>query len=727
MYEAFTDAASAAEYDTLEIPAQHYFKRDSKAICAITFSPNGYLFATGSKDGTAMLWTMKKEYFGTVVLSRNHIADACAMAFSPDSQQWVTSGSDGNAVLGSIYGEHSHQPDVTLKHPAAVCNAAFSPNGARILTTSLDGITRIWEPGKTQAAVELPPEKNCSTDSNPLLTGLGVESEKPECKNATVAAFGPDGNTVVTASCETVRVWNLAKPGESTLLGKETAHVRNVSFSRDGSTVLSINDDGVMLWPVSATDGQRQSHEIPGGRNASFNPDGTRLAVGDARGLVRVYEYPGMKQISQLGAVGTGVKTLQFTPDGQYLVVNSNSGPAWMQKVVGAKRLGVVPEPDKAGHKGFPIKFAIDNGTIPSGRNTLRTEVVALSPDAQYVVAGYEDGSIALHPGVNLPEDRAFRVDNQILLADLKFDKSPTSITAMWLLEQLHGAVGQMSVSEPKDGSQRPNDADLVSLGRGEPVTRERIFSTLRTAIQKAKNTAPSQRATILVVYVAAHGWIGPDGRKYLLPSDADASNPGTWIAYDDLLAPIATYLTLPSSSGARAFNPKRGAIVIFDTCQTPLESAQKTPVVTSAENLDNLTVIESTSPGEPAWHWTGNVHATDYTTSNKSTTRFGITDNKQPKHTETKSDYSTRMSMFPYASQWALYTLIKNKGTKTSAEDRVITLGEWMSYTQEALQRLLSDMPDVRESGHVQEVRYPFSRYANFSIFEVEPNASPE
>lgn len=718
MYEAFVDAATASEYEALGIPGEQYFKEDSQAICAIAFSPNGYLFATGSKDGIAMLWTMKKEYLGKVVLSREHKADACAIAFSPDSQQWVTGGTAGDAVVESIYGEHSGKPAITLKHPAAVCSAAFSPNGSKVLTTSLDGTVRIWEPGKTQVAVELPPEKDCSTE----------EGEKPECKDGTVAAFGPDGNTVVTASCETVRVWSLDNPGKSTLLGNEKAAVRKVSFSADGSTVLSVTDKGVTLWPVVAKAGERQGREIPNGRNARFNPDGTRLAVGDARGFVKLYEYPSMKEAGGLGTVGTGVASLQFSQNGQYLLVNSDTGIAWMQETSGANRPTSIPRPDEENGGGVGLKIAIDRGTIPPERSGVRTEVAALSPDARYVVAGYGDGSVGIHPGINLPEDRAFRVEDQSLLADLKFDKSPTSIMALWFLEQLHGSMQQLHLNYPKEGTEHSNDADLVTLGRGEPVTRARIFSALKTAIQKAEQTAHSSgEATILVVYVAAHGWIGPDGRKYLLPSDADASNPGTWIAYDDLLGPVETYLTSPSTGGGRVFNPKRGATVIFDTCQTRLESAQKTPVVTSAENLDNLTVIESTSPGEYAWQWTGNFTAYESTTSNKTTKQFGFTHSERPKDTQTKSDYLTRMSMFPYASQWALNVLIKDKGTKTVDHDRVITLGEWMSYTQLGLQRLQGQMPDVKESGHVQEVQYPFGRYASFSLFEVEPNASPK
>jgi hypothetical protein len=102
------------------------------------------------------------------------------------------------------------------------------------------------------------------------------------------------------------------------------------------------------------------------------------------------------------------------------------------------------------------------------------------------------------------------------------------------------------------------------------------------------------------------------------------------------------------------------------------------------------------------------------------------MTHKDRPKDTNTKSDYSARMSMFPYASQQALNALIKAKGPRATPDERGISLGEWIANTQEAIRVLQNDIPEVAETGHAQTVRFRNPKQPDFSIFEVEKNAAP-
>jgi len=675
MYDTFVGAAANAENKALFIPSVNYFKGGAEAICGLVFSPDQSYIASGSKDGTVTLWS--GTMFGSVIGASKRKGNACALAFSPDSSELVAGGSDGDAVIQPI---KANKAPIVLKHPACVCSAAFSPDGSKILTTSLDGATRIWEAGGTKEPLVLQAEQVCASG----------KAEEEQCADAPVAAFSPDGKSVVTSSCKTLRLWNLDHPGEPALLGEDTASIHSVSFLPDGSEVVSGTDKGVTRWPV------KQAHQ-PDGRDAPSTPHGIHI---DSREAIR---------------------SLQLSHDGQYALFNTESGGAWMEVLKGAHKT-LVPRPDREGQGGFTIGFAIDQGTIPSGRKRSRIEAAALSPDARYVVAGYDDGSIGIHPGINLPEGRAFRADNQFLLADLKFDKTATSIMAIWYLRQLHGGSRDLVYNPPKD---RPDDSDdprFLQLGRGEPVTRQRIFSALTAAIERAEQTAALQQNAVLVVYVAAHGWIGTDGRQYFLPADANSSNAGTWIAFDDFLSPIKAFLTVPSRD--RSDGPDRAAVVIFDTCQTRLGSSQTTPTVSSTDEPINLFVIETTSPGQYAWHWTGNLESTEFTSTDSWTRRFGVTHKDRPKHTESKSDYSFRMSMFPYASHWALNSLIKHRSQFATPDKRKIPLSEWIVNTQDAMTALEEGIPEVKETGQAQTVRVRNSKL-RFAIFEVEQNAS--
>ena len=676
MYEAFLGAVTSADNESLNLPADNYFKGGAEAICALAFSSDQSYFVSGSKDGTVTIWSGKT--YGQVISTQKYKSEACAVAISPDSSMIAIGSSDGEAVIQPA---RAGQAPVTLKHPASICSAQFSPDGAKLLTTAQDGATRIWDGMSGHDPVVLQSAK-CSSD----------DASKPSCADAPVAAFSPDGKTVATSHCGAIQLWSLDKPTEPVLLGHEPSPVHDVLFRPDGSQIMAATENGIALWTIDKTDGQQP------------RPAGDRPP--DARVLA-----------------GAPLKRLQLSQDGQYALLNALDGNAWMQDLKGTDAR-IIPRQDRD-NDGFTIKYAIDQGTIPNNRTKSRIEAVAHSPDASYVVAGYDDGSIGVHPGIKVPEQRPFREDSQFLLADLRFDNTPTSIMAIWYLEQLHGAMKNFVYEAPKDHSDDKDNPSYLRLGLGEPVTRERIFTALSKAIDRAEEVAELQQNSVLVVYVAAHGWIGVDGRQYFLPADADASNPATWIAYDEFLSRVKTFLVSPTPIAGHSEILDRAAVVIFDTCQTRLGSSPSTPAASSIDEPINLIEIEATSPGEYSWHWTGNLNSTALTTTDKSTKRFGITHRDKPKETDIKSDYTSRMSMFPYASQWALNSLIKYRAAKQSADDRKISLHEWIMNTQDAMDALQKGIPEVAETGQSQTIQM-HNHNLNFTMFKVGKNAAP-
>ena len=676
MYDAFVGAATNAEKHSLFIPTVNYFKGGTEAVCGVVFSPDQAYIASGSKDGTVTLWGTGTR-FGSVISANKRKGSACALAFSPDSSQLIVGGSDGDVVIQTINAERA---PIVLKHPAGVCGAAFSPDGSKILTTSLDGATRIWEAAGTKEPLVLPADQKCDSEK--------VEDEP--CVNAPRAAFSPDSKSVARSSCKALQLSSLDHPRNPVLLGEETVPIHSVSFVPDGSIVVSSTDKGVTGWPVK-----------PAHPDASSTPNGSHTDF------------------------GSGLRSFELSRDGKYLLFITESGNAWIQDGKYIHKTSV-PRPDRKDDRGMTIGFSIDQGTIPAGRSTSRIEVASLSPDARYLVAGYEDGSIGIHPAINLPEPRAFRADDQFLLADMNFDKTPTSILVIWYLRQLRATARDLHYHPPKNSPDGSEDPNFLQLGRGEPVTRQRIFTALTAAIEKAQQTEALRQNAVLIVYVAAHGWIGTDGRQYFLPADADKSNPNTWIAFDDFLSPIKEFLRAPSALN-NGDGPDKAAIVIFDTCQTRLGSPESARSVSSTDAPKNLIVVEATSPGQYAWHWTGNLESTEMTTSDKSTTRFGITHRSRPKDTNTKSDYSSRMSMFPYASQWALNKLIDYRSKFPDTEKREITLHEWLMNTQDAMTALEEGIPEVKQMGQAQTVQVQNNTdEMNPYIFQVEQNASP-
>jgi WD40 repeat protein len=118
--------------------------------CAsLDFSRDGRLLATGSRDGTAIIWstptwraiqTLPNPDRGSLFNSgRGMVED---VAFSPDGKTLAMASQEGNVHL---WGVATGQLLETLKgHSSAVEAVVFAPNGRTLASGSFDGTVRLW-------------------------------------------------------------------------------------------------------------------------------------------------------------------------------------------------------------------------------------------------------------------------------------------------------------------------------------------------------------------------------------------------------------------------------------------------------------------------------------------------------------------------------------------------------------------------------------------------------
>jgi hypothetical protein len=222
-------------------------------------------------------------------------------------------------------------------------------------------------------------------------------------------------------------------------------------------------------------------------------------------------------------------------------------------------------------------------------------------------------------------------------------------------------------------------------IGKGESVTKARL---LRTVSAAADVYSESVGGSWLVIYIAAHGGLDGAGRPYILPSDA-TENPQSWILYDDVMKPILTV----AASEPKYDHPKQ-VLVIFDSCQR-LQESTSTPSEhwPSIDTLpSNVTIVQSTSPGQYAWHVpaikreTGKVEVT-----HESRRGFPYRPPRAPRG-EFDRTFSSYMSAFPYASRVALQALAQKKAALGQYDNHAIALNEWLDQTQVEMRKLLGD-----------------------------------
>uniref|UniRef100_UPI00358F3981 transducin beta-like protein 3 n=1 Tax=Myxine glutinosa TaxID=7769 RepID=UPI00358F3981 len=118
---------------------QFTFKAHDKDINSIAISPNDKLFASGSQDRTAKLWSSTGELMGIL---RGHRRGIWCVQFSPMDQVLATSSADGTIRLWGL------QDLSCLKtfegHETSVLRVVFVARGMQLVSSGSDGLIKVW-------------------------------------------------------------------------------------------------------------------------------------------------------------------------------------------------------------------------------------------------------------------------------------------------------------------------------------------------------------------------------------------------------------------------------------------------------------------------------------------------------------------------------------------------------------------------------------------------------
>jgi len=165
---------------------------------SLDFSPNGTLLASGSRDGTAILWS-------TATWEKAHRLE------NPD-QDTIT---DTSGRRGSVE------------------DVAFSPDGKTLALASYRGTVQLWD----------------------VASGKLRETLKGHSSAVGAVAFSPDGRSLASGgNDQTVRLWNVETGRELMQLDPASVDfglVRTLAFSRDGKHLLAGGDRSAACWSAA--------------------------------------------------------------------------------------------------------------------------------------------------------------------------------------------------------------------------------------------------------------------------------------------------------------------------------------------------------------------------------------------------------------------------------------------------------------------------------------------
>ncbi|MEP7242137.1 MAG: WD40 repeat domain-containing protein [Gammaproteobacteria bacterium] len=231
----------------------------------IRFSPDGKLLATATGK-VLSVWDGAGELLHKF---EPHETSIAAIA-------WDKPGRDlAAATQGAVCVHRIEPPQFTQRRfpwPAACLTAAFSPNGKVLASGMQDGTLHFWM----------------------LTTGKDSQMRGYPSK-VTLTEWSANSRYLATASASAVVLWDFGGKGpegsQPLELTGHTERISHLAFHPSGPWLVSAGRDWrISLWhpgkETKAVDAHLTSGEVTAVR---WSPDGSRLAVGDAKGRLTFY------------------------------------------------------------------------------------------------------------------------------------------------------------------------------------------------------------------------------------------------------------------------------------------------------------------------------------------------------------------------------------------------------------------------------------------------------
>lgn len=369
--------------------------RDS--VTSVTFSPDGTLAATGSRDSTVRLWDVET---GRLINILPHTTGrknffVTSVEFSPDGSR-IGVGTGPFALVGEpdyvawMWDIEGNLLRVFEGHTSDITAVDFSPDGKLFTTASRDQSIKLWQADTGNLVRTL-------TGHTALVSSLD---------------FSSDSTQLVSGSWDTtIRVWDLTN-GVPSILQGHTTEVNTVKFVSNTTEIISGSNNGSLRrWDVETaqTISMYKEHD-DAILTTGVSPNGSQFLSGSEDGTIRLWDITALDYLISYSFGHTDrITSLDISNDGNYLLSGSwdTTAKLWdaktgtsLQTFVGASKFvtAVSLSSDNTiaavGSQDGIIRLydttdGSINQTLESDGVNLRVTDLAFSPDGAQIVGAF--------------------------------------------------------------------------------------------------------------------------------------------------------------------------------------------------------------------------------------------------------------------------------------------------------------------------------------------------
>jgi WD40 repeat protein len=337
---------------------QKYVRYHRNSVMAIAFRPDGQILATGSEDGTVVLWDRLVHLPLSVPLLQESANRVYSLAFSPNGEILAAGIEDGSVYIWSIKDPLS--PPVPLEkfsgHIEGVFSLSFSPDGKLLASASNDGSALLWD-----------------IETMKLFRQIDIPTVS--------LAFSPDGKHLALGNKEGLVTVIDTISFDQTTQYRHSNRVYSLTFSPDSRTLASGSyDKTIILWNIENNQmidrlEQHSSYVFA----LAFSPDGQKLASGGRDHTILIWDMNSRQISKRLNGHTWSVVSLAFDPlDNNRLLSGS-----WDKTMI-EWNLGITQ----------PLAFDLDLSTWPTPTHSSWISSVAFKPDAQILASADASGKV---------------------------------------------------------------------------------------------------------------------------------------------------------------------------------------------------------------------------------------------------------------------------------------------------------------------------------------------